>query len=171
MFLIRPLVHIFNACLCESKYPEIWKLEYVTPLPKCPNPKKISDLRKLALTSDYSKLFEGFLKDWILEDISENLDPSQYGARKGTGTEHLIVKFVDRVLKQLDYARSKSAVLAASVDWAAAFDRLDPTITIKKFISMGVRPSLVPILVSYMTNRRMIVKFIEAESSQTKLIG
>ena len=62
-------------------------------------PKKNSDLRKLALSSDFSKLFEGFLKDWILYDISEKIDPSQYRARKGSGTEHLIVAFVDSVKK------------------------------------------------------------------------
>ena len=136
-----------------------------------PQPKKISDLRKIALSSDYSKLFEGFLKDWILDDISDNLDPSQYGARKGSGTEHLIVAFVDRVLKNLDSVTSRAAVISAAVDWSAAFDRLDPTITTQKLIKIGVRPSLVAILISYMTNRRMVVKYKGAQSKPKNLIG
>ena len=118
-----------------------------------------------------AKLLEGFLKDWIVEDISLNLDPSQHGARKGTGTEHLVVKLVDRILKSLDSTIKASAVIATSIDWAAAFDRLDPTITIQKMLSIGVRPSLVPVLVSYMTNRRMIVRFNGSQSKPKKLIG
>ena len=131
----------------------------------------MSDLRKIALTSDYAKLLEMFLKDWILEDISENLDPSQYGARKGSGTEHLLVAFTDRILKLLDSVRERSAVIASAVDWANAFDRMDPTITTRKLITTGLRPSLVSILVSYMENRRMIVRFNGAESTEKKLIG
>ena len=45
------------------------------------------------------------------------------------------------------------------VDWSAAFDREDPTKEIEKLIKMGVRPSLIPLLASYLTGRRMQVKF------------
>ena len=38
-------------------------------------------------SSDYSKLFEAFLKEWILEDIEDKLDPSQFGGRSSSGTE------------------------------------------------------------------------------------
>ena len=98
IYFASPLTDIYNSCLSQNIFPDIWKLEYVTPIQKVTRPKKISDLRKIALSSDYSKVLEGFIKDWILEDISHNIDPSQYGARKGSGTEHLIVAFVDRVL-------------------------------------------------------------------------
>ena len=148
IFLASPLADIFNTCLLQNTFPDIWKLEFVTPIQKVPQPKKISDLRKIALSSDYSKLFEGFLKDWILDDISEKIDPSQYGAKKGSGTEHLIVAFVDRVLKSLDSVTSRSAVISAAVDWSAAFDRLDPTITTQKLLKIGVRRALVSVLVS-----------------------
>ena len=69
LFLVAPLTEIFNACLSQSTYPDIWKLEHVTPIQKVTEPKQISDLRKLALTSDYSKLFEVFLKDWKFQTI------------------------------------------------------------------------------------------------------
>ena len=69
------------------------------------------------------------------------------------------------------YIINKAAVIAASVDWAAAFDRLDPTMTVQKFIKLGVRPALIPIIISYMSNRRMIVKFKGAKSKPTPLIG
>ena len=65
----------------------------------------------------------------------------------------------------------KSAVIAAWLDWSAAFDRQDPTLAIMKFIQMGVRPSLIPLLASYLTDRKMKVKFNGETSEFLTLIG
>ena len=62
-------------------------------------------------------------------------------------------------------------VIATSLDWAGAFDRQDPTLAIKKFINMGVRSSLIPILASYLTDRKMRVKFKNELSDIFNLIG
>ena len=39
----------------------------------------------------------------------------------------MMVCFIDRILSLLDKHQDKSAVIATSLDWAAAFDRQDPT--------------------------------------------
>ena len=96
---------------------------------------------------------------------------SQFGGRRGSGTEHLIVCYIDRILKLLDSMPSKTAVIAAAADFMTAFDRTDPTITAAKFIKIGVSPSLVPILISCLSDRKMIVKFRGAQSTPQNLIG
>ena len=83
----------------------------------------------------------------------------------------MIVCLVNRVLWLLDRHPDTSAVIAASVDWSAAFDRQDPTLSIKKFIELGVRPTLVPILISYLNERKMKVKFNGSKSETLSLIG
>ena len=93
---------IINSSLTQSVYPTLWKQEWVTPAPKISNPQGIHDLRKISSTSDFSKTYEGFLKDWIMEDVSSNLDIGQFGGQPGMGTEHMVVCFLDRVLKLLD---------------------------------------------------------------------
>ena len=138
---------------------------------KVPHPKSLNQLRKICGTSDYSKLFESFIKEWIVEDMQENIDKSQYGDEKGTGTEHLIVCFIDRVSKLLDSAGGKAAVIAASCDWASAFDRVSPMVAAEKFIRLGLRPSLVRLLISYMSGRQMKVKFRGKVSQPRGLIG
>ena len=85
VFMAVPLMNIFNDCLNQSVYPEMWKHEWVTPVPKVTNPQDITDLRKISCTSDYSKLFEGFIKDWVMEDISHSLDIGQFGGQQGIG--------------------------------------------------------------------------------------
>ena len=77
---------------------------------------------------------------------------------------------VDRVLQLLDKP-GMSTVVATAIDWMGAFDRLDPTITVSKLITMGVRPSLVPIVMDFMTDRTMTVRYNSASSKWHKLIG
>ena len=171
IFLAKPLHTIINTSLMQSQYPSVWKQEWITPAPKVLYPKEISDLRKISSTSDYSKVFESFLKDWIMEDIFANLDTGQYGGQPGTGTEHMMVCLIDRVLKLLDKHPDKSAVIMTCLDWSSAFDRQDPTIAIQKFIQLGVRPALIPLLASYLTNRKMQVKFNGELSEFLALVG
>ena len=82
-----------------------------------------------------------------------------------------MVNLMDRILKLLDNNNNCSAVIASLVDWASAFDRQDPTLAIEKFIKMGVRPSLIPILVSYLTDRQMQVRYNGAYSGTYSLPG
>ena len=128
--LSKPLTDIINSCLEKFYYPKLWKHEWVVPAPKINNPKSLKDLRKISLTSEYSHIFEGLIKDWILEDIAPNINRTQYGNHKGTGTEHLLVNLMDRILMLIDQNPDKSAVIASLLDWSAAFDRQDPTLAI-----------------------------------------
>ena len=170
-FLAEPLTVIINNCLTQYQYPAVWKQEWVTPVPKISHPKDISHLRKVAGTSDYSKVFESFLKDWIMEDVSMNIDIGQFGGQPGIGTEHLIVCLLDRILKLLDRYPDRSAIIMSCLDWSAAFDRQDPTLAVMKFIKLGVRPSLIPLLANYLTDRKMRVKFNGEMSELFTLIG
>ena len=129
------------------------------------------DLRKISSTSDASKVFEGFLKDWIVEDISDNIDEGQFRGQAVKGTEHMMVLLVDRILKLLDSTTDPAAVVATMVDWSNAFDRQDPTLAIKKFIKLGVRRSLIPLLISYLEDRKMRVKYNGTLSKEYSLIG
>ena len=60
--------------------------ELVTPVPKKEYLKEINDTRKITCLSDFGKIFEGFLKIWILEDIYDKESFSQFGGKRGVGT-------------------------------------------------------------------------------------
>ena len=169
--LAIPMTDIINACLSQHHYPKLWKHEYVVPAEKIPSPATLKDLRKISLTSEYSLVFERIIKEWLMDDISPNIDQSQYGNMKGSSTEHMIVCLMDKILQLLDKNSNKSAVIASLVDWSSAFDRQDSTLAIQKFIKLGVRPSLVPILASYLTDRQMQVKYNDTYSDTHTLPG
>ena len=169
--LATPLTDIYDSCLERYHYPKLWKHEWVVPAQKTINPKTLKDLRKISLTSEFSLVFEGLMKDWILQDIGPKIDPAQYGNQKRTSTEHMVVKLMDKILKLIDQNPHRSAVVASMLDWSSAFDRQDPTLAIEKFLKLGVRPALVPVLVSYLTDREMQVKFNGKYSSTHRLPG
>ena len=102
--------------MSKYHYPQLWKLEWVIPAEKIPNPETLNDLRKISLTSEFSLIFEGVIKDWLMKDISPNIDKAQYGNQKGTGTEHMMVKLMDKLLDLLDKNNKCSAVIASLVD-------------------------------------------------------
>ena len=52
-----------------------------------------------------------------------------------------------------------------------AFDQTDPTAVSLKMIGLGIRPAIIPILISYMSERKMIVKYKESLSRPKRLIG
>ena len=108
---------------------------------------------------NFSKIYEIFLKTWILEDISKNDSFNKFWGEKGIGAEHMIVFMVDRILKLLDTPEGKALVISSHYDWANAYDRQDPTKTVQKFILMGIRSALIPVLIDFLSMRSMKVKF------------
>jgi hypothetical protein len=76
---------------------------------------------------------------------------------------------VDRILKLLDGPES-TALLKTCADWNDAFSRVDPTKAIEKFVFVGVRRSLIPVLIDYLTGRQLQVKINGKEFEMKELI-
>ena len=63
------------------------------------------------------------------------------------------------------------AVILTMVDWSKAFDRQSHELGIQSFIANGVRPGLIPILMSFFTKGMMTVKWKGLLSSLHSLPG
>ena len=92
-----------------------------------------------------------------LEDIAGKLDIAQYGGKRGSGPEHMVVALMDRILGLLDKNTTRSAVIKTGANWDSAFDRGDPTTTIQKNFRMVLRPSLVSLLQDFLSGRTCTV--------------
>ena len=77
--LAAPVQSLLNNIVQSSSWPEEWKVEYVTPIGKIPQPETEDDLRPIALTSFFSKVMEQYVVMWLLEIIGDKLDIRQYG--------------------------------------------------------------------------------------------
>ena len=169
----KPLAHIINTCIKQGVYPEIWKTEFVTPVPKQIPPEKLEDFRRISGIVSFAKITDRILAEWISDDMAETRDVTQYGNRKKISIQHYLVKLLHKILKSLDInSSSKSmAVILTMVDWSKAFDRQSHKFGIQSFIENGVRPGLISILMSFFINRKMTVKWKGLLSSLHSLPG
>ena len=168
-----PLSHIINSCLKSGIYPNLWKLELVTPVPKIYPPEHLTDLRKISGLINFSKITDKIIGEYVINDMKPRRDKSQYGNEKNMSIQHYIIRMLHKILVSVD-KNSKSeayAVLIQMIDWSQAFDRQSHTLGVKSFIRNGVRSSLIPVLISFFKNRQMKVKWNGKVSSIRNLNG
>ena len=110
---------------------------------------------------NFSKITDKILAEFIAKDIESERDKAQYGNQRKVSIQHYLVNMLHKILTSVDdNSASKSvAVILQMVDWSQAFDRQCHSLGIKSFIDNGVRPSLIPILISFFQDREMVVKW------------
>ena len=172
-FFAAPLTDLFNSSIRQGRWPDICKLEIVTPVPKELPVKNLDMLRNISGLINLDKIAEKLISKLIISDMKAKLDPSQFANQKGLSVQHYLIKFIDRILLALDTnSKSKTcAVLATLVDWKQAFPRQCPKLGVESFIRNGVRPSLIPVLKNYFQGCRMKVKWQGHMSSERELNG
>ena len=168
--LYKPVTNVINASLKQGIWPSILKHEIVTPVPKKFPPKTVDDLRNISGLLNLDKVFEKLVSKLIIQDMKEKIDPSQYANQKGLSINHYLIKMIDKILAAVD-KNDKVAVLATFVDWKQAFPRQCPKLGVESFLENGVRPALIPTLISYFQGRSMKVKWHKKISSTKELKG
>ena len=171
--LATPLAHLYNECLIQGQYPDIYKSESVTPVPKYYPPEQLKDLRKISGLLNCAKLFDKLIGGFLISDMAPKRDPAQYGNEKKLSIQHYVIKMLHRILTAVDRnTKSESfAVIIGLVDWSQAFDRQCHTQGIQSFLDNGVRRSLIPTLINYFQKRRMKVKWNGTKSESKPVNG
>ena len=168
--LAKPLTKIFNSMFQNAEWPTHWKHEFVVPIPKVTNPECENDLRPISLTPFFSKVAENFVVDWLLCFIGDKIDFRQYGGLKGNSISHYIIEFMNFVLASQD-SEDQTAVLACFIDFQKAFMRQNHNILIEKLSLLGVPGWLLQIVISFLQNRTMSVRYRGFESTTKSLPG
>ena len=172
-YLCIPVTDIINTSLLCGVWPKIYKQEIITPTPKQYPPENMDMLRPISNLSNLNKIMEKMISELVIKDMEDKLDPSQFGNRKHLGIQHYLVRLLHRILTNVD-KNSKGEVNAALLmflDWKQAYSRQCHTLGVKSFIRNGVRPALVPILISYFEDRQMKVKWRGKVSKSRNLPG
>ena len=115
-----PLSHIINFCIQNGIYPNIWKMESVTPVPKSFPAEKLKDLRKISGLLNFSKVTDKIIGGYLIEDMSPTSDLSQYGKEKGVSALHYLIKMLHKLHTAIDRNSKVEAmsVILNMVDWS-----------------------------------------------------
>ena len=151
---------MINSGLMAGHWPKYYKRETITPTPKQFPPENMEMLRPIANLCNLNKIMEKIVSEMVVDDLREKLDPTQFGIQKHLSIQHYLVRLLNRILTNVD-RNSKgevNAVLCMFVDWKQAYSRQCHTLGVESSIKNGVRPALIPILISYFEDREMRVK-------------
>ena len=80
--------------------------------------------------------------------------------------EYAAIKLVDHISKEMEYRKTPCALF---IDLSKAFDTLSFDILIRKLSHYGVTDTHLRLLISYLTNRKQYVVFINHESYITEI--
>ena len=165
-----PVCKIFQNILRTFQWPKQWRIEYGVPLQKVSNPKDEDQLRVISLTSYYSKLFESFVIDWLMEYVGDKLDWAQYGGLKGHSTSHYLIEFTNFILYNQDM-KNPHAVLAMCIDFSKAFNRQNHNTLIQILSDLKVPSWLLKIVMAFLSDRELILRYKGKLSKNKSLPG
>jgi hypothetical protein len=171
--LAVPLSDIINTCLKRGEWPDSWKIEFTTPIPKEFPPRNTAELRPIAGLQIFDKVAEKVIAEMVISDMKNHMDSAQFANQEGQSIQHYLILQIHRILSVLDKKEKRKifAVIATLVDWKEAFSRQCPKIVIQSFIKNGVRPALIPLLINYYQNRKLVVKWHGVKSKERDLNG
>ena len=168
-----PVTKIFNNIIQSSDWPAQWKIENAIPLHKTGDPRLVKDeddVRTISKTKYLSKVLENILGEWLMPILENNIDPNQCGGLKNTSIQHYLVKLMDFVHSGID-KRTPHAVVMAALDLSKAYNRGDHTKVLEDLFDMHTPGWLLALLFSYLSNRKLVLKYQKTEASPRALPG
>ena len=168
--LTVPVTKIYNKITECKEFPRPWVNEQQTPIPKMNPPSSMEDVRNISGTPFFSKQYESFLSDWLLPIVNPFLDPGQCGGLSKSSISHYLIKLLHFIHFNLDRPEPH-AVLLACMDMSKAFNRMSHQTVIEDLYDMKVPGWLLLILISYLTERKMVLKFRGIISALRSLPG
>ena len=156
--LETPLLHLFNSSLNDGIFPDCLKIASVIPVFKNGNNNDIENYRQIHLLSIFSKLLEKSITSRVLEflKLKNILTPCQHGFRPGRSTETASFHFINYVYKNLDQGKYVVSIL---FDLTSAFDTVNVAFLATKLENIGIRGKFLDWIISYMSNRKLTVKY------------
>ena len=168
--LATPVGMIINNIFQSGQWPDQWKMEWITAIGKVPIPESEDDLRPISLTAFFSKVAEHFVVEWLLKFIQDKIDFRQYGGMKGNSITHYLIEFINFILLNQD-STEQTAILAFMVDFSKAFNRQNHNLLITKLSDMGVPSWLLKVVMGFLTNRKMTLRYRGKHSNIKYLPG
>ena len=98
----------------------------------------------------------------MIEDVGKDIDPNQFGCLKGSSTTYCLLDMLHTWLTHIDSPGKHLRI--CFLDFSKALDRIGYNVLITKLIDIGVRRSLIPWIISFLSDRRQRVKLGECVS-------
>ena len=76
-YLAEPFTDIVNTSLKRGEYPEVYKYEISTPVPKVYPPEKMKQMTNISGLLNFDKVMEKMISELMIKDMRAKADPAQ----------------------------------------------------------------------------------------------
>ena len=150
--LLKPLI---NEAIDEGIFPTCLKTANVIPIFKKGDMTNLNNYRPISLLPVLSKVFEKVINMQITNVVEDGyIDENQFGFRRNHNTEDAVLKFVDKIQKDLSLGKH---VVTVYIDVSKAFDSCDHKIIINKLGRTGLNDHGKNLMSSYLKDRKQLV--------------
>lgn len=153
--LAPQMTSFFNRSLELGRYPEAFKIGHITPIYKSGLKNVASNYRAVSVLPTVAKLFDSLMANAIMKAAKSIITSKQHGFMSGRSTATNLLLYSHYVINALE---DGSQVDAIYTDFKKAFDRVKPSILIRKLGNLGIHSAPLRWIKSYLTNRRQCVK-------------
>ena len=160
---------LVNNCLRNTTFPDCYKLETCIVIPKISPPQKLDDLRNLGLTQFSSKVLEAVIIHYLMPFIEKADDTAQFGGKKNLSCTHYLLELLEFIIESFE--TPDCAVIIALMDFSKGFNRLSHSRLLCTLADLGIPGYLLLLILSYLTHRRMKVKYGDTLSKEKNLPG
>ena len=154
--MCSPVTHIINSIISSGSYPTLWKKAEVSPLPKVKHPSLFKDMRPISLLFHLGKITERLIAQHLRSELP--VMENQYAYTPSLGTTDALVKFTTDIIDSLD-SKECLGVRALMLDFSKAFDRMKPDIAIDKLVKLGINPTVIHLIRSFLSGRAQCVRY------------
>ena len=139
-----------NSAIYGCKFPDEIKLTKLIPVYKNDDSNSKENYRPISFLPAVSKAYERILKDHISPYFHEIRSSILFGFRAGYGTQHVLIRLLEKWRRCLDRSRLVGTIL---MDLSKAYDCLLHDLLIAKLAAYRLDISSLSLLYSYLNNR------------------
>ena len=153
--LVAPLKMIFESCIQNGIFPEIWKMANIVPVHKKNRKNLKQNYRPISLLPIFGKIFEKMICDTLYEHLTANelLNPNQSGFRPNDSTINQLLSIVHTIFSAFD-CNPPLDVRSVYLDISKAFDRVWHEGLIYKLRRCGISGNLLSLIKDFLANRK-----------------
>ena len=151
---MKPLSIIFNNCIIQIIFPDIWKKSNICPIHKKGDKQAINNYRPVSLLPICGKILERLIFNSLYKYVEENklLSVHQSGFRCNDSFVNQLLSIVHNIYKAFD-AYPTLETRGVFLDMSKVFDKVWQEGLIFKLKSVGVSDSLLSLIESFLSNR------------------
>lgn len=162
VYIIEPLLHIFNLSISQGIFPDKLKVARICPIFKKGEKKYCSNYRPIALTSTFGKLLEKIIYKRMLSFLNKYnlIYEYQFGFRENYSTSLALIE----VMNMINTECKNNYVLGIFIDLQKAFDTVNHKILFEKLYNLGIRGKLLNWIKSFLSDRYIFTKINKSTS-------